>query len=339
MENKGSERIDYTSNGGVIYTQNASNLTRSINADQVFGESLQHQRQHAESYAETTSQQYQESIATATNLGSSLAYHLAHADNSSEGISTREAYDAQQSVRHMESSADNWGRQFGLSSKQSIDFAIAGALGGELGVSALLKGVVGVGVNGSVRGSENYNLGADESKFMSSALNFAQSQEFQSSFQQVKDYASTQGASSSMDEGSRLSQEFTNSVNTVNTSQEAYQVAKTHLDQLSDTSAWYEQNSHLIKENLNQNYVDWAVNKFNEQHQDGTGFDRFKNMMNSSDPSDIYQSQSLVYEFVQSQIDNNIGISTPFGYQDPSVAYGNATVSKINDNDERNEIY
>ena len=108
VENQGSERVDYTS-GGVIYTQNSSNLASSINADQVFGESLQHQKQHAESYAETTSQQYQSSIADATNIGSSLMSHLAHSENFNTGMSNREAQDAQQSVRHMESAADHWG--------------------------------------------------------------------------------------------------------------------------------------------------------------------------------------------------------------------------------------
>jgi conjugal transfer mating pair stabilization protein TraG len=339
VENTGHERADYTSNG-VIYTQNASNLTSSINADQVFGESLQHQRQHAESYAETASQQYQESIAHATNAGSSLISHLAHADNFNAGISTREAYDAQQSVRHMESAADNWGRQFGLSSKQSMDFALAAAVGGELGVSKLLNAIGGLGViTISGRGTAGYNFGADESKVVSAAMNFAQSQEFQSNFQKVKDYAATNATSSSMDEGVRLSQDFTQSLNEVQTHQNAYQVAKTQLDQVSDTSAWYQQNSHLIKDNLNQKYVDWAVDKFNEQYQDGTGFDRFKELMQSSDPADIRQTQSLVYEFVQTEIDKQAGIANPSNYQDPNVAYENANIGKVNRSDKLNEIF
>jgi conjugal transfer mating pair stabilization protein TraG len=251
MENTGSERIDYTQNG-VIYTQHASNLTSSINADKAFGESLQHQRQHAESYATTNSQQYQESIAHAANVGSSLVSHLAHADNFNEGISTREAYDAQQAVRHIESAADNWGRQFGLGSKQSVDFAVAGAIGGELGISKLLTDYTGLGINASGKGSAGYNFGADESKMISAATHFAQSQEFQSHFQKVKDYAATNSASSSMDEGVRLSQDFTKSLNEVENYQNAYQIAKTQFDQASDASAWYQQNSHLIKDNLNQ---------------------------------------------------------------------------------------
>lgn len=338
VENMGHERTDYTSNG-LIYTQNASNLTSSINADQVFGESLQNQRQHAESYAETASQQYQESIAHAANVGSSLVSHLAHADNFNQGISIREAYDAQQSVRHMESAADNWGRQFGLSSKQSMDVALAGAVGGEFGVSKLLNSIAGVGINVSGRGTAGYNFGADESKFISATMNFAQSQEFQSNFQKVKDYAASSATSSSVDEGLRLAQDFTQSLNEVQTHQDSYQTAKTQLNQVSDTSAWYQQNSHLIKDNLNQKYVDWAVNKFNEQYQDGTGFDRLKEIMNSSDPADVCQVQSLVYEFVQTEMDNRSGIGNPLHYQDPNIAYANASVSKVNRNEKLNEIF
>lgn len=338
IENKGSERTDYTSNG-VIYTQNASNLTSSINADQVFGESLQHQKQHAESYAETASQQYQESIAHATNIGSSLISHLAHGDSFNEGISTREAYDAQQSVRHMESAADNWGRQFGLSSKQSLDFACAGAIGGEVGVSKLLNSMVGAGLNISAKGSGGYNFGVDESQLLSAAMNFSESQEFQSSFQKVKDYAATMATSSSTDEGVRIAQDFTQSLNDAQSYQEAHQAAKSQLDQISDTSSWYQQNSHLIKENLNQEYVDWAVNKFNEEYQDGTGFDRLKELIHSSNPSDALQSQGLLYEFIQSEMNKKCGISYPEGYRDPNLAYENANVSKIDKEKKSNEIF
>jgi conjugal transfer mating pair stabilization protein TraG len=338
VENTGYERTDYTSSG-VIYNQSASNLTSSINADQVFGESLQHQRQHAESYAETMSQQYQESVAYATNVGSSLISHLAHADNFNEGISTREAYDAQQSVRHMESAADNWGRQFGLSSKQSMDFTLAAAVGGELGVSKMFKSIIGSGINSSGKGTGTYHYGADEGKIMSAAMNFAQSQEFQSNFQKVKDYAATKAVSSSMDEGVRMAQDFTQSLNEVENYQNAYQVAHTQLDQVSDASSWYQQNSHLIKDNLNQKYVDWAVDKFNEQYQDGTGFDRLKELISSSNPTDVCQVQALVYEFVQTEMDKQAGITNPVHYQDPNVAYDNANISRIDRDKKLNEIF
>ena len=328
LENKGHERTEYTSSG-VYYNQNASNLTSSINADQVFGESLQHQIQHAESYAETASQHYQESVAQSVNTGTSLIHHLAHADNLNEGTSTREAYDVQQAVRHMESAADQWGSQFGLGSKESLDFAMAGAVGASFGGSVGLGKYFSFGGNISGSGSGSYNFGADESKVLSSAVNFANSEEFQTGFQKVKDYAKTVGVSSSMDEGDRLARDFVDSLNQTKTSQEAYQAAKTHLDQVSDTGAWYEQNSHLIKDNLNQKYVDWAENKFNEEYQDGTGFERFKAISNSSDPADVCQRQALIYEFVQSEIDKQAGISNPVNYRDPSTAYSEASVTKI----------
>lgn len=328
IENKGSERTDYTSNG-VIYTQNASNLTSSINADQVFGESLQHQKQHAESYAETTNQQYQESVAFATNTGLNMVQHLAQTDNFNESLSGREAYDVQQSVRHMESAAENWGRNFGFSAKQSMDIALGGAIGGEVGTSTLISGIIGAGLSGSAKGSANYNYGADENKLISSALNFSQSQEFQSSFQKVKDYAANQSTSSSLDQGVRLAQDFTSSLNEVQNYQEAHQAAKSQLDQVSDTSSWYQQNSHLIKDNLNQKYVDWAIDKYNDQYQDGSGFERLKELTNSSDTADIYQNQSLVYEFIQAEMNKQAGISNPAQYKDPTLAYENASISKI----------
>ncbi len=59
----------------------------------------------------------------------------------------------------MESAADNWGRQYGLSSKQSMDFAMAGAIGGELGVNRLLNSITGVGLSASGRGTAGYNFG------------------------------------------------------------------------------------------------------------------------------------------------------------------------------------
>lgn len=123
------------------------------------------------------------------------------------------------------------------------------------------------------------------------------------------------------------------------THQNAYQVAQTQLDQVSDASSWYQQNSHLIKDNLNQKYVDWAVNEFNEQYQDGTGFDRLKALMNSSDPTDICQVQALVHEFIQTEMVKQVGIADPNHYKDPNAAYANANVSKVNRLEKLNDIF
>lgn len=327
-ENKGYERTDYTTSGA-IYTQQASNPTSSIQADLVIGESLQQQHQYAESFAETATQQYQTSVSQATQVGSGLMSHLAHAEAFNETYSSREAYDMQQTIRHLESSADNWGKQFNLSSKESMDIALAGAIGGELGVSKVLASFAGVGVNASGKASTGYNWGADESKLMSSAVNFAESAEFQEGYQKVRDHALSQASSSSQDEGVRLSQDFSQSLNEVQNSQEAYQVAKTELHQASETSSWYEQNAHLIKDNLNQKYVDWATEKYNTLYQDGSGLQRFKQVMQSSDPQDAYQRQSLLSEFVQAEIDGHTRISSPSRYQIPIEAYEKAQVAQV----------
>lgn len=337
VEQKGFEKTEYTA-GGVIYSQNSSNLASSINADQVFGESLQHQRQHAESNAETASKQYQDSVSSAVNSGASWINHLAHGKNLNETNSSREAYDAQQSARQLESAADNWGRQFGLSTKESLEYSIAGAVGGELGFGFPIK-AINVGFNGSFGYTKNDSCGADQSKIMSSAINFAQSQEFQQSFQKVKDFSSSSAVSSFSDEGTRFSHDMTESYNALKSSQETYQAAKTSLDQVSDTSAWYEQNSHLIKDNLNQKYVDWAIDQLNQTHGDGSGFERFKDMMSSSDSSEIYQRQRMLYEFVQSEIDQKVGIQNPLNYREPSAAYDSSRIEKIDVNEEINSVY
>ena len=202
-----------------------------------------------------------------------------------------------------------------------------------------MSGIAGIGISADAKGTGNYSTGVDESKVMNAALNFAQSEEFQSNFQKIKDYATSQAYSSSNDEGVRLSQDFTESLNKVKNYQEAHQGAKSQLDQVSDTSAWYQQNSHLIKDNLNQKYVDWAVEKFNDQYQDGTGFDRFKELTDSSDPNDVCQVQGLVYEFVQSQMDRQSGISNPSRYQDPGAAYENAHIARVDEEKKSNQIF
>ena len=229
-ENTGSARVDYTS-GGVIYSQSASNLIKSINADQVFGESLQHQLQHAESNAETASKQYQESVASAVNFGTGLVKHLSWSDNHTHGFSSREAYDAQQSVRHMEMVADQWGKNFNLGSKQSLDLTVAASVGGELGVSKVLSGLLGIGGSLGVRGTDTYNTGADENAIISAAINCAKNEDFQSSFQKVKDYAANDAVSSIYDEGSRLSDDFSKSVTKARNHHDALQAAHTKLDQ------------------------------------------------------------------------------------------------------------
>jgi conjugal transfer mating pair stabilization protein TraG len=81
------------------------------------------------------------------------------------------------------------------------------------------------------------------------------------------------------------------------------------------------------------------VNKFNEQYQDGTGFERLKAHMDSADPADVRQVQNLLHAFLQTEMDKQVGISNPVGYQDPNLAYTSANVTQVNRNEKLNEIF
>jgi conjugal transfer mating pair stabilization protein TraG len=216
---------------------------------------------HALSTVDSAQKNYSEGISSHSRNLADLSTHLANSENHSSGINTREAYDLQESARYFQNAAESWGKQYGLSARASMELLIG------LGLD---KGIVAKGTTG---------LGSNKEKALSSASNFVKSEEFQKHFQKIQDISSSASYGTWDETGKRLVESTSQSYERMQSSQQAFQIAKSELNQISENATWAEQNSHLIRRSLNQDFINWASSHYAEQG----GFSKVHAILNKGD--------------------------------------------------------
>ncbi len=272
QENKGSHSVTYGGSEQIIKQSN-SDLRTSVFSDDSFTQSLQKAKMHAESTAESSQKTYSENINSHARHMVDLSDHLSKSDSYSENISEREACDIQESARYFQNTAESWGKQHGLSSREGAEH------------------LAGLGINFLVAGKSSVNLGASKDQALSSANNILKSEEFQHHFQRLQDFSQTKAANSLDEQGSRLVEGYSQSLEQMSSSQEAFQSAHTTLNQASENISWAEQNSHLIRRSLNQDFVNWAT----EQYAQEGGASKVESILTRGDRS---EQESLVNHFI-----------------------------------------
>ena len=238
-ENRGSMTIQSTKDG-VFVNQNTSKFLFDASADNVATETLQRAYQESVSFAETKQKSFSDSLASQGRWMSDLSSHLSQSQNFSQGLSSREAMDVQESTRFMMNKVESLAHQHGVSFSEVYQATIGG--------SALLAGAC-------------KQMSDSETAFYTDAINLGKSEDFVKSYQNVKDFAQTQAHSALSEEGIRLSDGLSRSIDEVRSSQEQFSAALHKSEQLSNTSSWAEQNGHAWRQSLNQDMLNWASDK------------------------------------------------------------------------------
>ncbi|NGX62335.1 MAG: hypothetical protein K940chlam9_01832 [Chlamydiae bacterium] len=243
-ENKGTHSTLYGPDEQILKQSN-SELRTSLFSDDSINQSLQTSKMHAESDLQTTQDTYTEGLSDHSRNLADLSSHIANSENYSNNLSQREAYDLQESARYFQSTAENWGEQYGLSSRKSMEY-LAGAGIDFFGCAA--------------KGTNAFGSSRDEA--LSSAQNLVKSEEFQKNFQKLQDVSSSESYNHLDETGKRLVESTSHSFEQMQTSQHSFQTAQSNLNQLSENTTWAEQNSHLIRHSLNQDFVNWAQERY-----------------------------------------------------------------------------
>ena len=275
-ENNGMESTVHTSQGAVLDQKN-SNLRESIVSDKAITEGLQMAFQTSQSAHESAQKTYNESLSGHTRSMSDLTEHLSHAENYNENASSRTSMDTHESARYLMSEAESWGKQFGLSQRQSIE-VLAGVGSGALSMVGL-----------DFKANNHHGTSSDE--VFSSAKNLVSSEDFQKNYQKVQDFSKGEAYSSLNDEGVRLATGYTRSLDEVHSSQDQQQAAFTKMNQISDNLSWAENNSISTKNSLNQEFIKWASDKYSSLG----GFSYVSDILNSPDKK--YERGCLASEF------------------------------------------
>ena len=320
-ENQGTQSTTYSGNDA-IFNQGNSNLIDSINADRVVGENLQKAHQVAETQMSASQMNFTESVSNHSREMSDLTQHLAKSSNFSESLSEREAVDIQNSARYLVSQAESFGSQYGLSDRQSSEALMSASVStGSIGLGSILP-------SAQFDGRWNKGVSSLSDEALNTAKNIVSSEDFQTNYQKIQDFAKSTSASSLTDEGARYVDGFTRSLDEVQTSQEQLSNSLTQMNQVSENISWAENNSHSFKKLLNQDFIQWATEKYAYEG----GFSKVQEVLGSSNSS---EKDALYTEFSQKYIPQGLPTGS---FASPSSAFEGGSVPSLSKELERASI-
>lgn len=277
---QGDMSATYSANPSPILTQSTSALRTSVMSDETIGQSFQTQKQEAQSYLETASENYLNSMAASSRLSSDLITHAANSKNFSDSLSDRESYSMQESASQLHSIAEDWGKQFGFNTKESLEILGSAGLSGGAGIPFL---------EAKLGGSGSFGRATSRDEVISSAQHLAGRKDFQHHLQKVGDYSQSHAINTTDDIGQRISKAYADSLDIMQNHQDSYQLAKSRMEQVSENEAWFKQNSHLIKRSLNDDFIQWANNKMEG------GLNHVLDTLSRDRPEEI---QPLIQDFI-----------------------------------------
>jgi conjugal transfer mating pair stabilization protein TraG len=227
-ENTGGYGIVHSSDSKIL-SQGVSSLRTSVYSDGSIIQSQQKMQQHALSTTETAQKNYLENLGVASREFTDLVSSLGNANNYSEGISTREANDIQESTRFFENTAENYGHQFGMSVRESFDRLMHAGLSISGGIGGSFLKVISGNFSGSAGVDWKSNRGSSQDEAWSAALNIAQGEEFQKHLQHIQDISETKSHSFLKEEALRHSEGFNHSLEKTKNTQDSIKFQKIPL--------------------------------------------------------------------------------------------------------------
>lgn len=322
-ENTGDLSTTYAANGEQIFKQNSSAMRTSLNYDNTVTNGFQEARQQAEMVTVSQQKSYTESLASHGREMADLSSHIANSNNHSIGLSEREAFDIQESARYFESVSHGMGKSLGISDKES-----ASVLFSVNGISEVLRTIPYVGnVIANILPNASFVRDGSIDNVASQAINLVNGSEFQTNMQKVLDYARSDTATLTDDNGIRYVEGVTRSLDQVASSQDLYQAAKARSDQISQTESFAEQNSLSFKKTLDQDYVNWAIEKYGAEAQNrlfGGSAEETTSMINEF--SSFYREQ-MIEKFANS------------GFSSLDDAYSSANIRILDEQTELKNLH
>lgn len=302
-ENNGSLSTTYTPDETLL-RHHSSELRWGVSSDSAITESFQKAQQSSQAFTESQQKSYMESLSTQARHLSDLSSHLSQGQNYNENISEREAYDIQESARFLKNEAHNLSQQYGISEHESMSLLIGG--------------------NIPVIGGGSYGRNSTTDEATNEARNISKGEDFQRHLQNVNDFAKSKAYTSLTDEGIRLAESASQSIDESTTAQKHYSAAKSHSEQLSETSSWAQQNTQSIRRALNQDLVNWTI--------DNRGFEEGKRLLTTGGDG---ERAALVSDFISSLHSQG----TFQGDLDTHKKYEQANIQSIDKEAQKSALY
>lgn len=286
-DNHGTHQIKY-GNDHLTVSQDPSNLNTSISTAEAYSQQLHNAQQHAQTHLESVQNSYNENRGIAERSIADFVQHASNSEMYSDGYNVSEVQAVQESANWITNASESWGKQHGLSSRESLEyFASMG-----LGWPVLLEAKTGQ--------SGNCSAISDEGR--QEAQNIFDSQDYQKHYQNVLNSSHNESLSNTSDEGKRITENYTASMENLESSQFQLSSADSQLHQISENLSYIQSHTSAINSNLNTDFVNWL----DERGDLGV-------LTNNKRSSEV---NSLIHEFVSEKCEADIGNLQ--NYKDPS---------------------
>jgi conjugal transfer mating pair stabilization protein TraG len=303
LTNNGEHTQSYTASGRTVIRENLSDLANNLFVESSIGNQLHQSKQMAESQVETSQQSYTESVAENQRCFHDFTSHLANNDSYSTNLSSRAAQSAHEAASTILNDADQIASNYNVSSSD----VVKAMLGTKL---------LGTGIEA---GTEASNAELD-----SHLHSYTSSSDFQERLDKINEFSKSTSYQELKDEGVRLANSYSESLDKVDSSQDNLSNAYSTLNQISKTADHFDQNSFATREQITQEFVDFTKQKCQEENYPWT-------------PAEILTGKNnllrddLMHQFSQSYLEK-LKDYNPTNYISPQERYENSTIKKLDYN-------
>lgn len=284
--NDGSSSMTFAAQETMLRQAN-SDLRTNIFGDASSSWASQHACQAAESIVDSHQKSFAQSVATHGREIADFSSHVSEGMNFGTSHSTREAYEMQESARYFESLAENLSEQHGFSQRESLDLLMSGGVAGRLGLNL---GVCRFGTDMESKLSSHRTSSRDD--ILNSVETLSSGEDFQAHFQKIQGGTKGESFNQLGDEGKRIALGVNRSFDDVMNAQRAHTISKQFSTQLTDSLTESDNVSLAQRDNLNQEFVEWAQNRY----ADWGGASRVDTILRSGSSQ---EKGDLVGEFVE----------------------------------------
>ncbi|BBW24634.1 conjugal transfer mating-pair stabilization protein TraG [Enterobacter kobei] len=259
-----------------------SNLPVNMKLSQLASSGFQESARQSQVQAQTALDGYNHSVTSGWSQLSQLSHQTGSSDSISQGSENSKATNASRGASMMMSAAENYAKANNVSTQEAynklMDISNQGSL--SAGVKTTLGGGIDIGVakwgaegnaSADVRHSTGSSRGVQDSASHTQDMRHDQNSQAVKDFRQGMDMVTssrvTDGASHTENAASSNVQQLAATLNDAQSQYHQYTTSSTQSNEFSRMATMAQNQSASLDTNYNQEFVDWAANKYGDKAQ------------------------------------------------------------------------
>lgn len=243
-------------NGQTVFNTSGaiSSLPISVNWADSISRSASLQADHSLQAAASSAQSFNESVSQAARTSYDLSHAKGVSESGSDGYTVTNSSSVNESLRRMASLDQKYAQEHGISDTDAHAVLVDASLRGGLGVNTPL-----VNAGGSMQMMMSNNVSHEMADRFSHAKDFVTQTSYAKDFQTLQSAAHDQSFRATTEEGQRLVESLSGSLETAQQSAQSYSASLQEAQSYREVASKATSNSSNINENANQHFVEWMA--------------------------------------------------------------------------------